>query len=34
MNPIILHTDLFLTLAVIAVFAVVGWFLRDMEADR
>lgn len=29
-----MHTDLILTLAVIALFAVVAWFLRDMEADK
>lgn len=29
-----MHTDLILTLAAIAVLVVVGWFLRDMEADR
>lgn len=29
-----MHTDLILTLAVIALGAVVVWFLRDMEADK
>lgn len=29
-----MHTDLIITLAFFALFAVVAWFLRDMEADK